>query len=137
MENGQGQQPQNTQNNQQQVQSQQSNQPETVLRDGNLKATVWKNEGENGPYYNTTLSRTWQDDQGKWHDAHSFSGAELLRVSELARGAYAKTNELRQSHNQQQEMPLDDAGQEHSQAQQNFKQKRSRGTRRSQQANRR
>ena len=75
-----------------------SNGPADVLRDGNIKATIWKNERENGHSYSTTFARTWQDEGGAYRDSHSFSGTELLRVSELARGAYARTNELRQEH---------------------------------------
>ena len=74
------------------------NRPEDVLRDGNIKATIWKNERENSPAFSTVFSRTWQDDEGAYRDSHSFSGTELLRVSELARGAYTRTNELRQEH---------------------------------------
>jgi hypothetical protein len=74
------------------------NRPEDVLRDGNIKATIWKNERENGPAFSTVFARTWQDDEGAYRDSHSFSGTELLRVSELARGAYTRTNELRQEH---------------------------------------
>jgi hypothetical protein len=75
-----------------------SNLPEDVLRDGNIKATIWKNERENGPAFSTVFARTWQDDEGAYRDSHSFSGTELLRVSELARGAYTRTIELRQEH---------------------------------------
>jgi hypothetical protein len=74
------------------------NRPEDVLRDGNIKATIWKNERENGPAFSTVFARTWQDEEGAFHDSQSFSGTELLRVSELARDAYARTNELRQEH---------------------------------------
>lgn len=74
------------------------NRPENVLRDGNIKATIWKNERENGPSFSTIFARTWQDEKGEYRDSHSFSGTELLRVSELARSAYALTNELRQEH---------------------------------------
>jgi hypothetical protein len=87
-------------------QQQESNGPADVLRDGNIKATIWKNERENGPSYNTTFARTWQDEQGAYRDSHSFSGTELLRVSELARGAYARTNELRQEHRQELEVEI-------------------------------
>lgn len=81
--------------------------PADVLRDGNIKATIWKNERENGPSYNTTFARTWQDESGAYRDSHSFSGTELLRVSELARGAYARTNELRHEHTQQHDKARD------------------------------
>jgi hypothetical protein len=83
-----------------------NNGPADVLRDGNIKATIWKNERENGPSYNTTFARTWQDESGAYRDSHSFSGTELLRVSELARGAYARTNELRQEHRQELEVEI-------------------------------
>ena len=78
------------------------NRPEDTLRDGSLKATIWCNEGENGEYYSTTIARTWQDEDGNYRDSYSFSGSELLRVSELARGAYARTNALRQEQQQEQ-----------------------------------
>lgn len=83
---------------QQQAQQPENNGPADVLRDGNIKATIWKNERENGPSFSTVFSRTWQDEEGGYRDSHSFSGTELLRVSELARGAYTRTIELRQEH---------------------------------------
>ena len=122
------------------------NRPEDTLRDGSLKATIWRNEGENGEYYSTTIARTWQDEDGNYRDSHSFSGSELLRVSELARGAYARTNELKQEQqqeqaqgkgqqrtnadNRQQDMDLDqDETQE--QSREDFKQSRAPRSRRS------
>lgn len=77
------------------------NAPRDVLRDGNLKASIWSNEGEKGPFYSTTLARTWRDDDGQLHDSHSFAGTDLLRVSELARSAYNRTQELRREDHQQ------------------------------------
>lgn len=81
-----------------QTQKPETNGPADVLRDGNIKATIWKNERENGPSFSTVFARTWQDEEGGYRDSHSFSGTELLRVSELARGAYTRTIELRQEH---------------------------------------
>ncbi|MEM6537375.1 MAG: hypothetical protein AAF668_06555 [Pseudomonadota bacterium] len=77
-----------------------NNRPEDVIRDGNLKASIWRNEGENGPYYSTTLARSYKDEKGKYHDTQSFSGSELLRVSELSRQAYTRSNELWRKQNQ-------------------------------------
>lgn len=74
------------------------NTPLEVLRDGSLKATIWENEGENGPYFNTTFARTYQATDGSLKDAQSFSGSELLRVAELARQAYATVNAYRRDH---------------------------------------
>lgn len=109
-----------------QQQQPETNGPADVLRDGNIKATIWKNERENGPSYNTTFARTWQDESGAYRDTHSFSGTELLRVSELARSAYARTNELRQEHRQELEVEIardDDDTPPHDQRE-NFKAKR-------------
>ena len=72
-----------------------ANAPRDVLRDGNLKASLYRNEGAKGPFYSASLARTWRDDQGQLHDTTSFAGAELLRVSELARKAYERMGELR------------------------------------------
>lgn len=65
------------------------NGPFEVLRDGALKATIWKNEGENGAFFSTTLSKTFEQN-GSLQDGQNFTRNDLLRVSELARQAYAK-----------------------------------------------
>jgi len=87
---------------QEQTQTSEPNRPADTLRDGSLKATIWQNENENGVNYSTTLARTWQAEDGTFRDSHSFSGSELLRIAELARGAYSRTNELRQEQQQSQ-----------------------------------
>jgi len=69
-----------------------------VLRDGNIKATTWRNEGENGPNFNTTFTRTWKDDKGQYQNSQSFSGGELLRLSELVRESYRDIMEFRRKH---------------------------------------
>lgn len=65
-----------------------TNAPLETLRDGSLKATIWKNTGDNGAFYSVRLSRTWKDEQGQYHDSDSFSGSELLRIARLANLAY-------------------------------------------------
>ena len=120
--------PGNAANQTQERQSSQENHgPADVLRDGNIKATIWRNERENGPAYNTTFARTWQDEGGAYRDSHSFSGTELLRVSELARGAYTRTNELRREHMQELEVEIsrDDDDAPPQDQRENFKSKRS------------
>ena len=71
--------------------------PTDTLRDGRLKATIWKNAGESGNFYTVTFTRSYQDAAGDWKDSESFSGAELLRIAHLATRAYDRTNALRQS----------------------------------------
>lgn len=66
--------------------------PFETIRDGGLKATIWKNppkEGtETGPFYSVQITRTWRDQQGTYHDSDRFSGTEPLRVARLANLAY-------------------------------------------------
>ena len=77
--------------------------PADVLRDGSLKATIWENEGEKGVYHSTTLAKTFEDKSGKLRDTHSFSSSDLLRVSELARQAYVRSNQLYREHKNERE----------------------------------
>ncbi len=82
------------QNNNENSQSQ-GNKPELVVRDGSLKATVWRNESDKGPYYTTSLAKTYTDNQGNPRDTQNFSQSDLLRVSELGREAYGMINDLK------------------------------------------
>ena len=76
--------------------STQNNKPVDTIRDGSLKATIWENFGEKGTFYSVDLSRTYQDDQGNYHDSHSFSGTEPIQIARLAHLAYTRIGELRQ-----------------------------------------
>lgn len=75
--------------------SQAPERPTDTLRDGSLKASIWRNEGDKGPYYATEFARTYKDDEGNLRDSRSFIGGDLLKLSELARKAYERTAELR------------------------------------------
>ena len=63
--------------------------PEETIRDGFLKATIWKNEGEKGPYFTVSVAKTYEKD-GELRDGHSFSGQDLLPLAELMRRAYGR-----------------------------------------------
>lgn len=76
--------------------------PELVHRDGSLKATVWRNEGEKGPYFTTSFARTYADKEGKPRDTQSFSQTDLLRLAELGRETYGMINDLKQELRQKQ-----------------------------------
>ncbi|MDH4371683.1 MAG: hypothetical protein OEV99_17865 [Nitrospira sp.] len=52
--------------------NQQSKRPATTLRCGNIKATIWKNVSEKGPFFATTFSRPFKDQPGAWHNGTSF-----------------------------------------------------------------
>ena len=75
--------------------------PSETLRDGAIKATIWRNEtekdGEKRAFFTADISRTYQDDKGDYHDSLSFSGNDLLQVSHLALKAYDRMARLRQA----------------------------------------
>ncbi|MGL4511951.1 MAG: hypothetical protein ACRCT8_02590 [Lacipirellulaceae bacterium] len=65
------------------------NKPYASVRDGSLKATVWKNTSAEGKVrYSVELSRSYTDNSGAWKDSNRFSRNELLRVAHLAAKAY-------------------------------------------------
>ncbi|MEM7668469.1 MAG: hypothetical protein AAF317_04860 [Pseudomonadota bacterium] len=75
--------------------------PVDVIRDGAIKATIWENQGQKGTYLSTTFAKTYEDQNGDLKDTNTFTQSELLRVSELARKAYDRGNELRQGTGQE------------------------------------
>ena len=79
-----------------------NNKPDVVIRDGRLKATVWRNDGENGPYWTTAFAKTITGKDGNPRDVQSFSQTETLRLGELGREAYAAINQLKRGMAQQQ-----------------------------------
>ncbi len=62
--------------------------PEETLREGPLKAAIWRNEGENGAYHSVTVARTYKDREGNLQDTQSFRPKDMLGLSELARRAH-------------------------------------------------
>lgn len=68
--------------------------PVETLRDGAIKAAIWKNESENGAFHGVTFSRTYKNGSGELNDTNSFSGTQLLRLARLAEKAYDRTAKL-------------------------------------------
>ena len=61
-----------------------NNKPATTLRRGIVKATIWQNMGENGPFFSTTFSRSYKDHSGKWCNGTSFGLTDLEAVLTVA-----------------------------------------------------
>ncbi|MEM9450279.1 MAG: hypothetical protein AAGA75_17320 [Cyanobacteria bacterium P01_E01_bin.6] len=62
--------------------------PVETIRDGRIKATIWRNQGEKGAFFPVTFSRTYKDGEGNLQDGDSFTKTELLKVLRLADRAY-------------------------------------------------
>ncbi len=45
-----------------------NNKPANTLRCGNIKATIWQNLSEKGPFFSTTFSRPFKDQSGVWRN---------------------------------------------------------------------
>ncbi len=60
-----------------------------------MKAAIWKNDSENGPFHSVTFGRTFTDNKtGEVSDSDSFSGSQLLRLARLADKAYGVAAKL-------------------------------------------
>ena len=57
------------------------NMPVHTVRIGGIKVAVWKNSTQNGPMYNTTLIRTYKNQQGEWAESSSLSRDDLLTAA--------------------------------------------------------
>ena len=64
-----------------------NNQPATTLRYGSIKATIWQNVSEKGPFFSTTFSRPFKDQSGAWHNGTSFGLSDLEALFSVAREA--------------------------------------------------
>lgn len=72
----------------------QPNRPVETLREGSLKAAIWRNESENGSYHSVTVARSYRDKEGNLHDTNSLRAKDMLGLSELARRAHHQTHDL-------------------------------------------
>ena len=62
-------------------------QPVTTLRCSRIKASIWKNEGMKGPFYNVTVARSYKSQDGVWKNSESFGLADLDALVAVAQQA--------------------------------------------------
>ncbi len=72
-----------------------TNKPVQTLRDGNIKATLWRNEGDKGPFYSVQFIRTYKDSEDNYQDTDSFTNGDLLKLSRLGVRVYDAIAKLR------------------------------------------
>jgi hypothetical protein len=61
-----------------------NNKPANTLRCGNIKATIWENTSEKGPFFTATFYRPFKDQSVAWHNGTSF-GLNALKLLSLSR----------------------------------------------------
>ena len=64
-----------------------NNKPVNQLRCGNIKATIWENSSEKGPFFSATFSRPFKDQSGEWRNGASFGLNDLEALVNVAREA--------------------------------------------------
>ena len=60
-----------------------TNKPAHEIRLQGLRCTIWKNDTDKGPRFNTTFERTWKDGE-EWKSSDSFGRDDLLTLAFLA-----------------------------------------------------
>ena len=64
--------------------------PDQELRDGQIKATIWKNaskKADSNPFYSIQFSRIYKVGD-EWKETTGFGREDLLKVQNLAQEAY-------------------------------------------------
>lgn len=73
-----------------------NNKPIDTLRDGAIKASIWKNAASDGtPFYSVTFDRTFTDSDGMTKSSSSFSASGILKLSRLAEKTYDRIAVIR------------------------------------------
>jgi hypothetical protein len=62
--------------------------PAHKIRAGNLEVTVWRNDGEKGPWYSVTPSRSYKQGD-EWKQSDSFGSDDLLLLAKLLDQAHS------------------------------------------------
>lgn len=53
--------------------------PSHTFRSGPVRAAVWQNVGDNGPFYSAVLTRSFRDAAGNWRTSTTFGRAPARR----------------------------------------------------------
>jgi len=64
------------------------NAPAFVARHRALKAAVWRNVAEHGPFFTVTISRSYKVEDD-WKESSSFGFDDVLIVAELLRSSHS------------------------------------------------
>ena len=72
----------------------QNTQPEAKFKSGAVVASVWKNDGQNGPYRTVTLTRSYKDKDDKWQRTTTMRPKDMDDVIIVAGQVTEKLAEL-------------------------------------------
>jgi hypothetical protein len=59
-----------------------TNKPVHKLRDGAIEVSIWRNDGEKGPWYSVSHRRSYKQGE-EWKESDSYGADDLLTLSKL------------------------------------------------------
>jgi len=59
-----------------------SSKPIHKIRDGTIEVSIWKNEGEKGPWYSVSPRRSYKQGE-EWKESDSYGQDDLLPLAKL------------------------------------------------------
>ncbi|MFN0012176.1 MAG: hypothetical protein ACKVS8_11100 [Phycisphaerales bacterium] len=62
--------------------------PAHTVRCGLIRAAIWRNESENGPFYNATFERRFRGGDGQWKGTTGYGRDDLLALAKVADSAH-------------------------------------------------
>jgi hypothetical protein len=68
--------------------------PVEQVRIGGIKAAIWKNEGENGTWFNVTFQRLYKSEEGQWSSTANFGRDDLLLLAKVANAVHTRVLQL-------------------------------------------
>ena len=69
--------------------SQDNQGPEKVFKIGSVRASVFLNQGQKGPFRTVKLDRRYQGEDNEWHSTATFGDAQLANVLAVGQLALA------------------------------------------------
>ncbi len=74
--------------------------PIDEIRVEGIRAAIWRNEGEKGPWYAVTIDRSYRDSENQWHNTQSFRFSDLPTIATICDQAHNRIAQLiAQEHN--------------------------------------
>ena len=68
------------------------------IRIGNVRASIWEQYSDKGPFLTVTFSRSYKDKQDQWQNGNSYLGYDLEALMDCALEAKEWVRRHRHSH---------------------------------------
>ena len=68
--------------------------PVDRLQEDNVTAAIWRRDKENGPEHRASFDRSYQDQEGRYHNAYDYGPSDLENLGKLIPQAQTRIQEL-------------------------------------------